>query len=455
MRKRRDVTAHPLQYGIRRYWGIKDPISLRYFQLREEEYAIFRMLDRPVSLDEIREQFERDFAPQRLSLHELQSFLAMLHGEGLIVSDAPGQDAELFEQAHKRRRREFLQKFTNPLAIRFRGLDPDRFLNWLTPQTAWLFTRTCFVLAALLMLSAATLIAVNFHEAAARMPEFDAFFGWRNGLLLLLIVAVTKILHELGHGVACKRFGGECHELGFMLLVMTPCLYVNVSDAWMLPNKWARIAISGAGMYVELILASLCTFLWWHSEPGLLNAVCLNVMFVSSVSTIMFNGNPLLRYDGYYMLADLVEVPNLRQQSGALVKNVLGQFFMDKKFTNERMLPHRGRVWLFLYNVAAVVYRFVVVIAILWVVHAALKPYRLEVLAQMLAVVTVAGMTVGPVISGVKFLFDPLRTQGVDWGRLFARGGILLMIALVIGFIPLPHRINVPVVIQPLSLIHI
>ena len=79
---------------------------------------------------------------------------------------------------------------------------------------------------------------------------------------------MTKILHEFGHGLSCKHFGGECHEIGVMFLVLTPCLYCNVSDSWMLPNRWHRAAIGAAGMYVELVLASICTFIWWFTEPG-------------------------------------------------------------------------------------------------------------------------------------------------------------------------------------------
>ena len=158
-------------------------------------------------------------------------------------------------------------------------------------------------------------VAVQFQAVRARLPEFHAFFCLDNLVWFLLAIAVSKALHELGHGLVCKHFGGECHELGLMLLVFTPCLYVNVSDAWLLPNKWHRIAISAAGMAVEVLLAAVCTFIWWFSEPGMLNYLCLNVMFISSVSTLVFNANPLLRYDGYYILSDLMEVPNLRQKA--------------------------------------------------------------------------------------------------------------------------------------------
>ena len=156
---------------------------------------------------------------------------------------------------------------------------------------------------------------MQFDEFHTKLPTFHQFFEAKNWIYLGVTLAVTKVIHEFGHGLTCKHFGGECHEMGVMLLVLTPCLYCNVSDSWMLPNKWHRAWIGAAGMYVEIVIASICTFLWWFSEPGLLHQLCLSTMFVCSVSTMMFNANPLLRYDGYYILADLMEIPNLRQKA--------------------------------------------------------------------------------------------------------------------------------------------
>ncbi len=443
------MRAHPLQYGERKYWGLKDPVSLKYFQLREEEYHIYQMLDGTVSLDDIRQRFEEDFAPKRISLPQLQSFLGMLHGEGLVITDAKGQAEELLERQQKRSRREFWQQFANPLAIRFRGVDPERFLNWLYPRMRWLLSPVCVVLSGVLLLSALLLVAVQFQTVQARMPDFQAFFALRNAVLLFLVFAVTKIMHELGHAVSCRHFNGECHELGVMFLVFTPCLYVNVSDAWMLPNKWHRIAISGAGMYVEMILASLATFLWWFSEPGLLNALCLNIMVVCSVTTVLFNGNPLLKYDGYYMLADFVEVPNLRQQAGALIKQAGGRFYLGMDLENERVLPPKHQTALMAYAVAAGVYRLIVLCTILWFVHTFLKPYGLEVLAKMLAVVSVAGLVLVPLVRMVSFLKDPLRTHDVKWSRLLIRGGLTLAGLAGLSLIPLPHGVKTAAVVRP------
>ena len=129
-----------------------------------------------------------------------------------------------------------------------------------------------------------------------------------------------------------------------MFLVLTPCLYCNVSDSWMLPNRWHRAAIGAAGMYVELVLASICTFIWWFTEPGPLNYICLNVMFISSVSTMMFNANPLLRYDGYYILSDILEIPNLRQKASTILNRKLGKWCLGLEEPEDPFLPQAASV---------------------------------------------------------------------------------------------------------------
>ena len=138
--------------------------------------------------------------------------------------------------------------------------------------------------------------------------------------------------------------------MGIMVLVLTPCLYCNVSDSWMLPNKWHRACIGAAGIYVEVVLASICTFLWWVSEPGLFHNLCLNVMFVCSTSTIVFNANPLLRYDGYYVLADLVEIPNLRQKATTILSRKLGEWCLGLEPPDDPFLPQRNQVFFALYS---------------------------------------------------------------------------------------------------------
>jgi putative peptide zinc metalloprotease protein len=446
---RHDLGIHPLRFSGRNYWGVKDPVALRYYQLRDEEYYILRQLDGRTSLQQIQQRFEKQFAPSRLDVRQLQRFLGTLHRQGLIVSLAPEQGEQLLERRGRERRRQLGQAAASILAIRFRGIDPEPFLQWLYPKVGWLFSRGAVFCVLLSALAALTLAAVQFETLQARLPNFHAFFNAENAVWLMVALALAKILHELGHALACKRFGGECHELGVMLLVFTPCLYCNVTDSWMMPNKWHRAAIAAAGMYVEVALASVCTFLWWFSEPGLFNSMCLNLMFVSSVSTVLFNGNPLLRYDGYYILSDLLEAPNLQQRSSAVVKRALMQWLLDVDPPADRLIPEGRRGVLATYAVASTLYRFVVIFGILWFLHAVLKPYRLELAADLIAAVVVIGLLVGPVTGGVSFLSHPGWRREVNWLRFVLLSAAATVLLAVVLLVPLPQRVYAPAVVEP------
>jgi hypothetical protein len=195
-----------------------------------------------------------------------------------------------------------------------------------------------------------------------------------------------KVCHEFGHGLACRRFGGECHEIGVMFLVFTPCLYCNVSDSWRMPNKWHRAVIGAAGMYVELILAIFATFIWWFAEPGIVRDICLQVMLIASVSTVLFNGNPLLRFDGYYILSDLLEIPNLHQRSAKALSSLLGRYWMGLPPSPDPLLP-QNRMWAFAaFTVLAFIYRIFIMVSIFMFLNSWLKPYGLEAVGQAVAV---------------------------------------------------------------------
>ena len=326
LRRRPDLESKKHRYHGRSYWVVKEPVGLNYYRFHEEEFAILNMLDGQTSLQEIKDRFQNEFAPQRITLQDLQQFVGMLHRSGLVISQASGQGRQLRRRGDEKKKKERLGKLANIFALRFRGIDPERILNFLNPFTWWLFTLPALICVAMFGLSALTLVLVNFQEFRTKLPTFEQFFAADNWIWLGATMAIVKILHEFGHGLSCKRYGGECHEMGFMFLVFTPCLYCNVSDSWMLPNKWHRVFIGAAGMYVELMLASIATYLWWFSEPGMVNFLCLSVMFICSVSTVVFNGNPLLRFDGYYILMDILEIPNLRQKATEILKRWFQQY---------------------------------------------------------------------------------------------------------------------------------
>jgi putative peptide zinc metalloprotease protein len=449
LRMRADLTARKQRYHGAAYWVVKEPVGLNYYRFHEEEYAILCMLDGNSSMEQIKEQFEEEFTPQKITFGDLQQFIGMLHRSGLVVSEAAGQGRQLKQRRDEKKRKELMGKFTNIFAIRFRGIDPERILNRLHPIFGWLFHPFSIMFFTLLGLSALSLLLVQFDVFRTRLPTFHEFFGPHNWIYLGVTMGVVKVLHEFGHGLSCKYYGGECHEIGIMLLVFTPCLYCNVSDSWMLPSKWKRAFIGASGMYVELILASFATFIWWFSELGLLNHLALSMMFICSVSTVMFNANPLLRFDGYYITMDLAEIPNLRQKSTEVLKRFMVKTCLGIEQPPSPFLPQRFQVFFALFTIASVTYRWVVVFSIMYFLTKVLEPYGLKVIGELVAVAGLFGLVVQPLIKLAKFFYLPGRMHKVKLHRVVATAAVVLLLVVGALLIPLPYHVACTFEVSP------
>lgn len=447
LRMRTDLLCQRQNYMGRRYWVVKDPLTLEYFRFEEEEYFLLQSLDGSSSLEQLQQQFESEFAPQKITFAELHRFLGMVHKSCLATSSAPDQGVALQQRSREKQRRRRWQALTNVLSYRFRGIDPDRMLDRVYRYTGALFSLPAVITVMLLAVSALLLVATQYDTFARRLPHFHEFFAVQNWFALAATLAITKILHEFGHGLACKRFGGECHEMGIMLLVFTPCLYCNVSDSWMLNNRWHRAGIAAAGMYVELFLAAIATWVWWYSVPGVVHYLALNVMFVCSVSTLLFNANPLMRYDGYYILSDLSEIPNLRQKATKIVHEWAASWSLGIPPSHDPFLPHRNR-WLFsIYSVAAVLYRWFITFSILWFVHHLLKPYGLQFIAHLIGAMSLFGLLVHPLWKLSRFLTEGLKMGRIQVTRLATT--TLVAISLVaLLFVPLPYHVECEVHVE-------
>jgi putative peptide zinc metalloprotease protein len=445
---RRDLQIVPIENRGRQDWTVKDPVALRYFQLRDEERFILNLLDGRLPLDEIIARFERRFAPRRLRRSELAAFLALLHREGLVNTTAPGQGEHLLARASAQHQWSSLKAVSNILAIRLPGVNPDRWLSAAAPYVAWAFTPSCLSLFSALIVAAVAIVAVNFGPLIERMPQLTEFFGLHNLLWLAASLAIVKSLHELGHAATCKRFGGECNRMGIMLLVFTPALYCDVSDAWTFRERWKRMAVSAAGVAVELVLAALATLVWSMTQPGWVNALALNVMFVCSVSTLLINGNPLLRYDGYYVLADWLGTPNLQQQASAALRRGLAWLLAGIRLDQPRFLAEPRAAVLWGYAVLSLVYRVIVLVGIVWFLDRMLRPRGLGAVSMLIAIIVVTSVVAGPVARATGFLKNPSLRQQFNGRWMLIACLILAGVLATALLIPLPSRVSAPVVLR-------
>ena len=447
-RKRPDLQITPPHQG-RRSWGVKDPVTLSYYELRDEEYFVMSQLERSVDAGELCAAFGERFRPQTLAPEELSRFVGQLIQQGLLVSQQFGYGRLLEAKVANATKAKRWSKISNLLAIRFRGFDPDKFLGWLAARCGWLFSPWFLTAAGLLIVSALVLVIVQFDQLLARLPEARSWLSAQNVVLMVCILACVKVLHEIGHGLACKRFGGECHEMGLMLLVFTPCLYCNVSDIWMLSSKWQRMAVSAAGIAIEATIAASCTFLWWFSEPGLFHSICLNLMIVCSVSTVIFNGNPLLRYDGYFILSDWLEIPNLYPQSVSAVQRRLANWYFGLNIPMSRPLSAQQEWGLIAYGVISATYRTFLTLSILGALYYWLKPHGLTPFVQMFGAITIMLMFGLPIMNLSRWVKAPDQQANIQWPQFQFKAGLTLLALMGILFVPLPTRVSTTAILEP------
>ena len=421
---RHDLEITTQRYEGKTYYVIKDPVSLRYYRLDEKHCFLVRFLNGTHTLDDAQKEFENHFRPDRLTLEELEAFGQQLLMAGLAHNESPQAGKLLFERRRKRVRREWLQTLTNILYIKVPVFDPDRLLTRMLPYMRWIFTTTFFALSVGVMLAAILLVATHFDTFRDKLPSFRTFFSFRTLGFMWMALGVVKVIHEFGHGLSCKAFGGECHEMGALILCLSPALYCNVSDAWTLPSKWRRIIISFAGIYVELIIASLATFLWWNT-PGqpFINNFCLSLMVVCSVSTVMFNGNPLMRYDGYYILCDWMEIPNLRDRANRFLKNLVLEHCLGIEVRPEPYMALGRRILFVTFTVISWIYRWVITFVILRFLALLLRPYKLEVLSSLLVLAALVSMIGWPLYRMGENLYKRGRLPDMKQRRvLIGRG---------------------------------
>jgi putative peptide zinc metalloprotease protein len=396
----------------------------------------------------------RLFPTLTVTLNDVQQLITDLHDKGLLQSLRFGQGAALIKYRRAKRGEKIWGFFRNLLYIRLPGWDPERILQWLHPRLAWVYSPWTVAFCVTLVASSLILVGAEFSDFRRKLPEFHQFFTVRNMVYLWITVGVTKILHEFGHGLTCKHFGGECHQMGIMLLVFSPTLYCDVSDAWMMRNKWHRIYIGLAGMYVETVLSAIAIFVWWNTNPGLLHYICLNVFFVSTVSTVIFNANPLMRYDGYFMLADFLEVPNLRPKADKMLSEKFSWYCLGIETRPDPFMPETGRFWFVTFAIAAAIYRWVIVFGITLFLYRVLKPYGLQSIGVVLAVASLAAV-IGNLFYTLYKIISAPRSDPMDMRKVTITSTLAVILLAALLLVPLPLHEEMAFVVEPLDVAHV
>ncbi len=430
-RLRSHAEIHRHNYRGELWYVLQDHSSGKYHRFTPAAYLLIGLMDGERTVEEIWEAGRARLGEDAPTQEEMVRLLSQLHAVDALQADVPPDTEELLKRFEKQRFSKLKQNLRSPLFMRFPLLDPERFLVRFLPLVRPLFSWTGALLWLAVVGTAIFLVGVHWPDLTKNVT--GRILAPRNLVLLWLTYPFVKVLHEFGHAFATKVWGGEVHEMGIMFLVLTPIPYVDASAASAFRNKRERVLVGAVGIVVELFVAALALFVWINAEPGTVRAVAFNVILIAGVSTVLFNGNPLLRYDAYYMLGDLLEIPNLGTRGMQYMGYLMQRYLFDLPDAEPPQSTQGEQVWFVIYTIASFIYRIFIYAAI--ILFIASKFFIVGMLLASWAVVT---MIIFPVAKSVKFLSSSPKL-GRKRGRAIMMSGfaVAALVAIVV-LLPFP-----------------
>lgn len=429
-------------YRGERWYVVRDPAGNQFHRLSDPAYRFVGLLDGSRTVGEAWDLVGGQLADDAPTQPEVLQILSQLYAANLVETDVTPDSAVILKRQTMHFKRKMKQRLMNLLFPRVPLWDPDVFIKGWMPvirvMISWLgaFIWLGVVGAACVMLA----------------PHWEALFGQTQNLfqnidpnsawLLWVTFIVIKFIHEMGHAFSCRRFGGEVHEVGIMFLVLVPTPYVDASSAWAFPNKWKRIFVGAGGMIFELFVAAICAFIWLGTKDagGLINQLAYNTMLIASVSTILFNANPLLRYDGYYILSDYWEIPNLQRKSSEYTLGLIKRHIFRVKQQQPLPTPMQ-RAQLFVYAITSSCYRVFISLAIAYMLFYAL-PQEIRIVGLLMGAGSLIMFLFVPLFKGLKYLStDPElhRKRARAWAF---SGAVAAAVVVAIGVINFPVTVR-------------
>lgn len=345
------------------WYIVQDQSGGRYHRLSPSAYRLVQGMNGQQTVQKLWEIANTSGLGDDCTQNEVVDLLIQLHSADLLQVDVHPDSAALFTRFQQKRRATLKQYLLNPMSLKFPLIDPDPFLKRFAPSVAWCFGWVGALIWFLVVIPAVFLAIMHRSELTHNLS--DQLLSSSNLLVMLFVFPCVKLLHELGHGFAARVWGGAVHEMGLMFLVFAPVPYVNASSSAAFPSKTRRAIVAAAGMLVEVFIASLALYVWLLVEPGIVRAITYNIMMVAGISALVVNGNPLLRYDGYYIFTDLIEMPNLAQRGQKYLTYLWDRYVFGVQDLDPPQETKQEKRWLVLYTPLAWCYRTFITVSIM------------------------------------------------------------------------------------------
>jgi putative peptide zinc metalloprotease protein len=419
LRSHVEINRHVYRGDV--WYVVQDDATGRYHRFTPEAYCLIGLMNGRRTLDDLWHSAGEQLGDDMPSQDEVIRLLSQLYRVDVIQTDVIPDIRELSERQSKEKKNRLLAVFKSPLAVKIPLVDPEPFLNRTAGVSRWLFNPITGLLWIFCL--AWTLSQAAFHWPELTENLADRVLAAENLLLMWLAYPVIKLVHEFGHAYAVKRWGGEVHEMGIMFLIFMPIPYVDASASASFRSKYHRMLVAAAGILVEFSIAALAMWVWVNSEPGVLRSLAFNTMLIAGVSAILFNGNPLLRFDAYYVLGDFLEIPNLGSRSNRQIGYLCKRYLLGQEDETSPAYSRQEARWLFVYALASFVYRVFITLTIALFVAS-----KLFVLGVLLAVWSLYNMFGKPLLGIIKYLT-------MDRSLINKRGRVLAVTAGISGLV--------------------
>jgi len=430
-RLRAHAQIHHHVYRGSNWYVLQDHSTGQMHRFSEEAYHIIGLMDGNLTLGRIWETACESLGDNMPTQEEVIQLLSQLHRADLLQTDIPPDISDMYQRHESSQRSRIMGQLRSPFSIRIPLLDPERFLEATGFITRPLFGWTAFMLWLLAVISAIALVTMHWTELTSNLA--DRVLAMENIFLLWVTYPVIKAVHEFGHAYAVKRWGGEVHEMGIMFLVFVPIPYVDASSATAFRERYQRIIVGGAGIMIEAFLASAAMWTWVSVEPGVVRSLAFNIMIIAGVSTILFNGNPLLRYDAYYMLSDFLEIPNLAIRANRYIGYICRRYLLSIKDAQTPVTDRGEAQWLFVYGFASFFYRIFITIRIALFVAG-----KFFIIGIVLMIWGLLNAIISPIYRVIRLFVMDGQLRSRRRRVILMAGALLLLLLLAVTALPLP-----------------
>ncbi len=428
---RTHTQIHRHHYRGELWYVLQDHLTSSHYRFTPAAYYIIGLMNGKRTIQEIWDLANEKLGDDAPTQDEMIQLLSQLHAADTLKCDVPPDVAELLIRQKRHKKSKWLSRFMNPLSLRFPLIDPEKFLSRIVPTIkripAWvMITAWCLIVGVALILA-----AMHWPELTENIS--DQVLTPKNLLLIWLIFPIVKALHELGHAIAVKVWGGEVHEMGIMFLVLMPIPYVDASAASSFREARKRVVVGAAGMIVEVFIAALALFVWLLVGPGMIHAIAYNIILIAGVSTLLFNANPLLRFDGYYIFSDITQIPNLATRSNKYLGYLVQRYIFLIRNIKPPHATAGERRWFVFYGIASFIYRmFIVVLIVLFISG------KFFIVGVLLAIWALIMMLIVPSIKALSQLYTNPQIRPKRQRAVTITASTIAVSIMIIMLLPLP-----------------